>query len=138
MCKNWYYVFKNMWSFKFTPLLLTYLRFLEFIVRHVKWPNIQFVGIVDDTMPQIRIKNSDTLHKNYNWYSPGPSLTSRRPPPPLKKIWFFLVFKLFYTWKVMLTVKKLVPECRFGPISAKNVVFLKKKWKNHVLATENT
>jgi len=38
----------------------------------------------------------------------------------------------------MLTVKKLVPECRFGPISAKNVVFLKKKWKNQVLATENT
>ena len=55
-----------MLSFKFTPLLRTYLRFLEYIVCHVKLPKIQFVGIFDDTMPQIRIKNSDTLHKNYN------------------------------------------------------------------------
>ena len=52
-----------------------------------------------------------------------PQIHPTSTPPPVNKIWFFLLSNLFYTWKVSLTVTKVVPEGDFGPISTKNVVF---------------
>ena len=59
------------------------------------------------------------------------------PPPQLKRTNFFLVFKVFYIWIIRAKLKKSGEKCDFGHISAENDVFLKKKWKNQVLATEN-